>query len=189
MPEPTDPKPPCNVIGRRTRFLGTSGEHPHLRGHDVVVIAVIPGSATIVPGVEHDYVTDEQVLTEAGGLDVGSDRLDVQPLNSDLAAPGGEKNRFATSDVRATDLEAWATTAEPPALPPKDVSKPVEDPEKQRLILQIEGQISRETGKQYRISLAPLDKTSLVELLRLLRDLEGERASAVRRAQMAPWRR
>ena len=76
---------------------------------------------------------------------------------------------------------------------PGDDDEPGDDaPEvdhvKARLVRQAEGAIARATGRRYQVDLDALDQGSLRELLRLLRDLEQEKAAAVRRARMFPWR-
>jgi hypothetical protein len=53
----------------------------------------------------------------------------------------------------------------------------------------IEAEISRMSGRQYRIKFDQLDAESLREMQRLLRDLDLEKHMAVRRMQMTPWRR
>ena len=45
------------------------------------------------------------------------------------------------------------------------------------------------TGRRYQIDTGALDEKSLQDLLRLLRDLDGERRAAVQRARLFPWRR
>lgn len=56
------------------------------------------------------------------------------------------------------------------------------------LIRQVEGAAARAAGRRYQIDLAALDMNSLRELARLLRDLEQDKDSAVRRARTQPWR-
>ena len=176
---------PTKLIGVHTRFLGGSGEHPYLTGCDVIVIGVIKGAQVIKPGVDYAYISDDDALIAAGGLDVLVDRLDVAPVVPDAGAPGGKRPSFASSDVRPSDLEAFAVvvSAEPGAVP----SAPV-DYERMRLVRQVEGTLAR-TGRIYGVALEKLDTTSLREVLRLLRDLEQDRDAAVRRARMEPWRR
>ena len=60
---------------------------------------------------------------------------------------------------------------------------------RRRLIDVVRGEISRATGRRYQIDLDALDEKSLQELLRLLRDLDGERRAAVQRARIFPWQR
>lgn len=57
------------------------------------------------------------------------------------------------------------------------------------MIRLVEAELQRATGRRYRIALSALDEESLRELLRLLRDLDHEKRSAARRAQLTPWRR
>ncbi len=173
---------PTKVIGIRTRFLGGSGEHPYLLGHEVVVVGVIKGAQVIKPGVDYGYVSDDDGLTAAGGLDVLLDRLDVAPLVPDAGAPEGERPSFASSDVRPTDLELFASAAPPDVVPvPMDHAKA-------EIIRHVTGALTR-TGRRYKLALDKLDAASLREVLRLLRDLEQDRDAAVRRARMEPWRR
>jgi hypothetical protein len=176
---------PTKVIGVRTRFVGGSGEHPYLLGHEVVVIGVIRGAQVIMPGMDYAYVSDDEALVATGGLDVLVDRLDVAPLVPDAGAPEGERPSFASSDVRPSDLEAFAVvvSAEPGAVPSASV-----DYERMRLVRQAEGTLAR-TGRMYKIALEKLDTASLREVLRLLRDLEQDKDAAVRRARIEPWRR
>ena len=173
------------VIGVRTRFLGGSGEHPYLLGHEVVIIGVIRGAQLIRPGVDYDYLSTQEELDAAGGLDLSADRLDVAPVVPDAGAPEGDRPSFASSDVRPSDLQAFAVavSTEPAAVP----SAPV-DYERRRLVRQVEDTLAR-TGRMYKIALDKLDVQSLRELVRLLRDLDQDRDAAVRRARMEPWRR
>jgi hypothetical protein len=53
----------------------------------------------------------------------------------------------------------------------------------------IEAEISRTTGRRYRISLQALDVQSLREFQRLFRDLETEKQQAATQVRMYPWRR
>lgn len=189
MPDPTKPVPP-KVVGLRTRFIGGSGEHPYLAGHDIVIIGVIRGAQSIVPGVDYEYVSDDDALAAVGGLDVHADRLDVAPVVPDAAVPEGERPSWASSDVMPSDLEAWTPVNPAPVvvLTPPVVDRTPEYFEKARLVRQVEGTLAR-TGRQYRIALDRLDVGSLRELVRLLQDLDGDKDSAVRRARMEPWRR
>lgn len=58
-----------------------------------------------------------------------------------------------------------------------------------QLIRQVRSLMRTMTGRDYRINLNLLDAASLQELVRLLRDLDDEKRTAVRRAQITPWRR
>jgi hypothetical protein len=60
--------------------------------------------------------------------------------------------------------------------------------ERRQLIAAIRGEISRATGRSYQIDLDAMDVNSLRDLLRLLRDLDAERRTAVQRARTLPWR-
>ena len=62
-----------------------------------------------------------------------------------------------------------------------------EEARRRRLIDVLRGEISRATGRRYQIDLDLLDEKSLQELRRLLRDLDGEKQAAVRRARVFPW--
>jgi len=64
-----------------------------------------------------------------------------------------------------------------------------DDAANRQFIAAINGQIATLSGRRYAIKLEALDAASLRELLRLLRDLEYEKMSAVRRAKTMPWRR
>lgn len=187
MPDPTEPATPSQVIGLRTKFLGTSGEHPYLVGHDVVVIGLIRGALVITPGIDYEYISDIDTLAAVGGLNLNGDRLDVAPFVPDTGVPEGERPSFASSDVRPSDL-AHFSPVEVAASPPPAPEKTPEDYEKLRLVRQLEGTLAR-TGRQYRIGLDRLDAGSLREFIRLMRDLESDKDSAVRKAKMEPWRR
>lgn len=119
---------PTSIIGLRTKFIGTSGEHAYLKGHDVVIIGVIRGAQTIRAGVDYAYIADEDELVAAGGLDVAKDRLDVAPVIADPAAPGGVRLSFATSDVVPSDLVAWAPAAPVDTAAPAPPGTPAEEP-------------------------------------------------------------
>ncbi len=56
------------------------------------------------------------------------------------------------------------------------------------LIRHLRAEMQRATGRVYRIDLEALDVESLRAFQRLLQDLEAEKARAVRRAAMEPWR-
>ena len=58
---------------------------------------------------------------------------------------------------------------------------------KRRLVEVVAGDVARATGRRYQINLERLDEHSLRELQRLLRDLDGEKQAAVRRARIFPW--
>ena len=62
-----------------------------------------------------------------------------------------------------------------------------EEARRRRLIDVLRGEISRATGRRYQIDLDLLDEKSLQELRRLLRDLDGDKQAAVRRARIFPW--
>lgn len=57
------------------------------------------------------------------------------------------------------------------------------------LLRLLQSAIAHATGRRYQIDLDRLDDGSLRELLRLLRDLESERISAVNRARLQFWKR
>ena len=62
-----------------------------------------------------------------------------------------------------------------------------DDHDKRRLIQVLRAEMTRSTGRAYRIDLEALDVASLRELQRLLRDLADERRMAVQRARLMPW--
>ena len=73
---------------------------------------------------------------------------------------------------------------------PSDPSNPLSvDPAKARLAAQIRGTTTRLGGRVYRVAWERLDSDSLLEVIRLLRDIEHERDAAVRRARTNPWGR
>ena len=86
---------PTRVIGRRTTC--DSDEHPYLRGHEVVVVAVLKNALRTE---EHEYLTTEEAVHAAGGVGP-DDRVEVAPI---LLREGLS---FVTSDPRAVDLEAF----------------------------------------------------------------------------------
>ena len=59
---------------------------------------------------------------------------------------------------------------------------------KRDFIRWIETEISRTTGRRYRIDFNALDLQSLRELQRFLRDLDTEKAQAINKAKFLPWR-
>jgi len=63
------------------------------------------------------------------------------------------------------------------------------DYQRRRLVECLVGEISRATGRRYRIQLKALDDESLRELQRLLRDLDHEKQMAMQQARLQPWRR
>lgn len=62
------------------------------------------------------------------------------------------------------------------------------DYQRRRLVEWLVAEISRSTGRRYRIQFEALDDESLRELQRLLRDLEHEKQMAVQQARLQPWR-
>jgi hypothetical protein len=86
---------PTRVIGRRTTC--DSDEHPYLRGHEVVVVAVLKNALRVE---EHEYLTTEEAVRTAGGVGP-DDRVEIAPI---LPKKGLS---FVTSDPRAVDLEAF----------------------------------------------------------------------------------
>lgn len=63
------------------------------------------------------------------------------------------------------------------------------DGEKRQLVRWLRAEMARAAGRSYpRLDLDALDKDSLRELQRLLRDLDAERRMAIHRARMTPWR-
>ena len=60
--------------------------------------------------------------------------------------------------------------------------------EKHQLIHAVRAQMRYATGRDYRIDLDAMDTTTLRELIRLLRDLDYDKRSAVNRARIMPWR-
>jgi len=87
---------PSRVIGRRTTYHGE--EHPYLRGHDVVIVAVLKDALSVE---EHGHLTTEEDVQHAGGVSA-DDRVEVAPF-----LPEQGRISFVTSDPRAIDLEAF----------------------------------------------------------------------------------
>jgi len=90
---------PTRVIGRRTTCQ--SGEHPYLRGHEVVVVAVLKHALS---GDDSQTLTTDDEIRAAGGVGP-DDRLEVAPI-----LPDGTLS-FATSDPRATDVHGFCDRA------------------------------------------------------------------------------
>ena len=63
-----------------------------------------------------------------------------------------------------------------------------DDHERRRLIQVLRAEMTRSTGRAYRVDLEAFDVASLRELQRLLRDLGDERRAVVQRARLMPWR-
>ncbi len=96
VPEVDPHDDPARVIGRRTTYHGD--EHPYLRGHEVVIVAVLKDALRLE---EHGYLTTEEDVRRAGGVGP-DDRIEVAPV-----LPDEKRLSFATSDPRAIDLEAF----------------------------------------------------------------------------------
>jgi hypothetical protein len=87
---------PTRVIGRRTTYHGD--EHPYLRGHDVVIVAVLKDALRVE---EHGYLKTEEDVCATGGVSA-DDRIEIAPF-----LPKEGRLSFVTSDPRAIDLEAF----------------------------------------------------------------------------------
>jgi hypothetical protein len=61
------------------------------------------------------------------------------------------------------------------------------DHERRQLVEWLRAEMARATGRSYRIALDQLDRESLRELQRLLRDIDNERQAAVRDVRLYPW--
>jgi len=85
------------VVGRRTTYHGE--EHPYLRGHTVIVVALLEGA---LENEEYGYLQDDEAIRAAGGVGP-RDRVEVTPW---LEQKG--RVSFVTSDPRATDLACFA---------------------------------------------------------------------------------
>ncbi len=90
---------PARVIGRRTTC--DSDEHPYLRGHEVVVVAVLKHA---LRNEEYESLTSDDAVRAAGGVGP-DDRLEVAPI-----LPDGTLS-FATSDPRASDVHGFCDRA------------------------------------------------------------------------------
>ena len=90
---------PTRVIGRRTTC--NSDEHPYLRGHEVVVVALLKNALRTE---EYEYLTTEDAVQAARGVGP-DDRVEVGVI---LPKEGLS---FVTSDPRAIDLEAFSFLA------------------------------------------------------------------------------
>jgi hypothetical protein len=95
------------ILGTITAYRGT--EHPYLRDQKVRIVAVLKHAARADhdPDVDGSYITDEDDLLRAGGVDVG-DRVEVQPW-----LEGEGRFSFVSSDPRAIDLACFADLASP----------------------------------------------------------------------------
>ena len=91
---------PSRTIGLRTRYLGE--EHPYLRDHEVVIVAVLKDALRLE---EHGYLTTDEEIEKAGGVGP-DDRIEVAPI-----LPKEGRLSFVTSDPRAIDLEAYSSLA------------------------------------------------------------------------------
>ena len=91
---------PSRTIGLRTRYLGE--EHPYLRDHEVVIVAVLKDALRVE---EHAYLTDDDEIARAGGVSA-HDRIEVAPW---IEKEG--RFSFVTSDPKAVDLTAYAHLA------------------------------------------------------------------------------
>ena len=90
---------PARVIGRRTTC--DNDEHPYLRGHQVVVVAVLKNALRTD---EYQSLATDEEIRAAGGVGP-DDRLEVAPI-----LPDGTLS-FATSDPRATDVHGFCDRA------------------------------------------------------------------------------
>ena len=90
------------TIGTETTYTGT--EHRYLRGHRVLIIAVLKGAASpdFDPDAEGAHITDDDELARHGGIGPG-DRVYVQPW-----IEKEQRFSFVSSDPRAIDLECFA---------------------------------------------------------------------------------
>ena len=61
--------------------------------------------------------------------------------------------------------------------------------QRRRLVEWVLAEITRASGRRYRLHVEALDDESLRELQRLLRDLDHEKQMAVQQARLQPWRR
>lgn len=81
-------------------------EHPYLRGHKVIIIAVLKNAAKPgidVDGPEYSTINDDAQLERAGGV-TADDRLEVKPWLKEE-----ERYSFVASDPRAIDLALFRT--------------------------------------------------------------------------------
>jgi hypothetical protein len=62
------------------------------------------------------------------------------------------------------------------------------DHQRRRLVELLTAEITRATGRRYRIQLEALDDESLREIQRLLHDLDHEKQMATRQARICAWR-
>lgn len=53
----------------------------------------------------------------------------------------------------------------------------------------VEGEVRRQTGKNYQIDWSKLGDADLAEVLRMLRELQTNKDAATRRAREQPWSR
>ena len=93
------------TLGIVTTYHGT--EHPYLRGHKVLVMAVMKNAARSDCDLdaEGSYLTDYADIARAGGV-TADDRVEVQPW---IEKEG--RFSFVASDPRAIDLACYAHLA------------------------------------------------------------------------------
>ena len=89
------------VIGTTTTYEGRS--QPHLRGHQLKIIAILKGRAHADADVddENAYITDDDHLARVGGV-TADDRVEVVPY-----IPERGRWSFASSDPKAVDLACF----------------------------------------------------------------------------------
>ena len=94
----------AKILGNTTTYHGT--EHPYLRGHKVLIVAVMKRAAAPSHDPDRDgsYLRDEEDIARAGG-GTADDRVEVQPW-----LEGEQRWSFVASDPRAVDLACFAST-------------------------------------------------------------------------------
>ena len=112
-PDVTPHDDATKIIGRKTRYFGD--EHRYLHGYDVVIVAVLKNSLRME---NCPYLTTDEDIKNAGGIDQ-YDRIEVTPI---MPEQGGRLS-FATSDPKATDLEAFRHVARRGAKATKRIKK------------------------------------------------------------------
>lgn len=92
-------------MGKTIRTITTydGDEHPYLRGHRVLIVAVMKGAAASNhdPDREGSYLRDEADVVRAGGI-TADDRVEVQPW-----LEREKRWSFVTSNPRAIDLTSF----------------------------------------------------------------------------------
>ncbi len=89
--------PTMKIIGTVTTYTGS--DHPYLRGHRVVIIAIHKG--VLVSPDDYSILRDDLEIAAAGGVDDEVDLVEIAPVHADGRAS------WVTSDAKVIDLEMF----------------------------------------------------------------------------------